>query len=72
MSRIFVTVKPGSNQEKVVDSDDGLMVFLRAKAHDGEANKALIRVLAEHFKVGKTCVRILRGQKGRKKVVEIL
>ncbi len=53
-------------------SDDGLTVYLRAKAHDGEANRALVRVLAEYFKVGKTSVVILQGQKGRKKVVEII
>lgn len=69
--RVNVTVKPGTSQEKVVTSKDRLTVFLRAKAHDGEANKALVRVLAEHFGVGKTSVVIVRGQNGRKKVVEI-
>ena len=72
MAKYQVMVKPGSSQEKVVVSDDGLTVYLRAKAHDGEANKALVRVLAEYFKVGKTSVVILRGQRGRKKVVEII
>ena len=72
MAKYQVMVKPGSSQEKVVVSDDGLTVYLRVKAHDGEANKALVRVLAEYFKVGKTSVVILRGQKGRKKVVEII
>ena len=67
-----VKVKPGTSREEVATGEDGsLTVYLRAKAHDGEANKALVRVLAKHFGVGKTRVVIVRGAKGREKVVEI-
>lgn len=72
MMRYNVKVKPGAKVEKVVSSDAGLVVYLRARAHDGEANEALIRVLAKHFRVGKTCVTIVKGGKSREKVVEVL
>ena len=68
---IQVTVKPGAKQEKIVKSNDGLTVYLHARAHDGEANKALVRALADYYGVSKSCVLILRGQKSHQKVVEI-
>lgn len=66
-----VTVKPGSSQEKIIETSPGeLTIYLRAKPHDGEANDALIKTLAKHFNVPKTSIRITRGQKSRTKVVE--
>ena len=72
MSEYKITVKPGSSQEKIIETAPGeLIVYLRAKPHDGEANEALIKVLAKHFKVAKTTIRIIRGAKSRQKVIEI-
>ena len=66
-------VKPGTSQEKMVVAEDGsLVVYLRAKAHDGEANKALMKVLAEHFGVAKSRIKIVRGQSSRQKVIEVV
>jgi len=66
-----IKVKPGSSQEKVIQNDDGtLTVYLRAKPHDGEANTALIKILAKHFDVPKTTIMIKSGAKGRLKTVE--
>ncbi len=70
--KIAVRVKPGSSQEKVVSADDGsLTVYCHARAHDGEANAAVVRLLAEYYGVAKSSVQIVRGTKGRDKVVEI-
>ena len=67
-----VQVKPGSSQEKITEVENGeLIVYLHARAHDGEANEALIRFLAKYFKVPKTNIKILRGMHSRKKVVEL-
>ncbi|MBR3270227.1 DUF167 domain-containing protein [Candidatus Saccharibacteria bacterium] len=70
--KIQVTVKPGAKQEKIVASDDGLIVYLHARAHDGEANTALIRALSDYYGVSKSQIEILRGQKSHQKVVEII
>ena len=69
--KIQVTVKPGAKQEKIVSSDDGLTVYLHARAHDGEANAALIKVLSDYYGVSKSQVEIISGLKGRQKLVEI-
>jgi len=69
--RINVRVKPGSSQEKIVENEGGLTVFMHARAHDGKANEALVKILAKHFKVPKSSIWIVQGQKSREKVVEL-
>lgn len=67
-----VRVKPGSRQEKIIETAPGeLTVYLRAKAHDGEANAALIKALSKYFGVPKTSIVITRGAKSRHKQIEI-
>ncbi len=71
--KVEVLVKPGSKKGPLVEIlDTGLVVYLREKAHDGEANDALVRVLAKHFDVAKSQVEIVRGQKSHRKTVEII
>ena len=70
--KYIVTVKPGSSQEKiVVTSANELTVYLRAKPHGGEANTALIKLLAKYFRIPKTSIRITHGQKSRIKTIEL-
>ncbi len=73
MTKINLTIKPGSSQEKIVKNpdDSNLIIYLRAKPHDGEANAALIKLLSKHYHVGKTSIKIVSGGKSRSKVVEI-
>ena len=66
-----VVVKPGTSQEKIIETAPGeLTVYLRAKAHDGEANEALIKALSKHFGVPKTSITITRGARSRIKQIE--
>ncbi len=66
-----ITVKPGSSQEKIIETSPGeLVVYLRAKAHDGEANNALIKLLSKYYKVPKTSIKIIRGAKSKSKIIE--
>ena len=65
-----ITVKPGSSQEKIIETDNSLTIYLRAKAHDGEANDALIKLLSKYFNVPKTSIKIIRGAKSRTKIIE--
>lgn len=70
---VQVTVKPGSRKGPLVEAvPDGLVVYLHEKAHDGEANGGLVKLLAEYYDVAKSCVLIKTGAKSRKKVVEII
>ena len=71
--KIFVKVKPGARQEKV-ESADGthLTVSVRAQAHEGKANEAVIRALAAHFGVPPSRVSMISGFASRQKIFEIL
>ena len=67
-----VIVKPGTSQEKIIETaPDELTVYLRAKPHDGEANTALVKLLAKHFGVSKTSIKVIRGTKSRNKTIEV-
>ncbi len=68
-----VLVKPNSKKGPlVIKNNDELTVYLREKPVEGEANMALIKILAKHFGVAKSCVVIKSGAHGRKKLIEIL
>lgn len=67
-----VLVKPGSNKEEVVKTDDELIIRTRKKAHDGEANTAVIKLLSQYFDVPKTRIVIKSGAKSKHKTIEIV
>lgn len=69
--KISVSVKPGSSKNQIEETDQGLRVWLRAQPQDGKANWALVCVLADHYGVAKSDVKILRGQTSKNKLVEI-
>ena len=69
---IQVRVKPGSSKgDLVIEAPPYLDVFLREKPIDGRANQALISLLAKHFRVEQTRIRIVSGVSSRIKLVEI-
>ena len=70
--RITVRVKPGiKGATRLERQEDGSYVaFLHARAHDGEANKALLGLVAKEFKIAKTQIVIISGAKSRRKVLE--
>ena len=70
--RISVRVKPGTKgATRLEKQEDGsFTAFLHARAHDGEANTALIELISDEFKVPKTSIQIVSGAKSRDKVLE--
>lgn len=77
--RIVVQAKPSSRQEQVEKLDlpaqAGEMNFkvsVKELPVQGRANAAIVRALAEYFKVAPSRVRIISGYTSRLKVVEIV
>ena len=70
---ITAKVKPGSKQgNKIEPQPDGTyIIYIRARAHDGEANAALIKLLADYFNAPKTSIRIKSGASSRTKLIEL-
>lgn len=47
-------------------------IYVTAAPEQGKANKKMIGLLAEYFKVSKSQIRIIKGEVSRNKIVEIL
>ncbi|MFA4835076.1 MAG: DUF167 domain-containing protein [Dehalococcoidia bacterium] len=71
MKALRIRVIPNARKNRVLEEEGQLKVYLTAPPAEGKANKALIELLADHFKVKKSSVRIVKGEKSRNKVVEI-
>jgi uncharacterized protein (TIGR00251 family) len=69
--QIKVRVIPRAKKQKIEEIEGILRVYLNEPAEGGRANKKLIEVLAEHFKIKKYNLQIIRGLKTRDKLVEI-
>jgi len=66
-----VTVKPGSKQEKLEIDGDKILIRTPKRAHDGEANEAVVKILAKHFHIAKGKVKIIRGETSHTKIIEV-
>lgn len=71
--KISVLLKPNSrHREEVVANDDGsLTVYTKAPAIEGRANLAAVKLLAKHFSVAPSKIKLVRGAASRYKVFEI-
>lgn len=67
-----IAATPNSKKLKVVKiSESEYKVRVDAPAIEGKANRRLIEIMSEYFKVPKSSVKILKGLKSKNKVVEI-
>lgn len=74
--RVSVRVTPKSGRDQIAGAsrDEAgyrLLVKVTAPPADGEANAAVVAVVARAFGVAKSCVTILRGDTGREKLLLI-
>ncbi|MBI2368295.1 MAG: DUF167 domain-containing protein [Deltaproteobacteria bacterium] len=70
--RIWVAVKPQARKDEVVRLAAGeYRVSVHAPAKGGKANEAVIELLANHFSVTKSAIRMVLGQSARRKLIEI-
>lgn len=71
--KIGVKVVPGAKVEQIQPSiGSDLKIWVKGKPKEGEANLCVIELLAKHFKVSKSQVKILSGYKSRNKIIEII
>jgi len=68
---IEVHVKTSRSISDVSLKDDKYIVSLKSTPHKDKANIELIDILASHFNTSKSSVKILRGKKSKRKLVEI-
>lgn len=70
--KIFIKAKPNAKKEKIQKiSDTNFVVSVCAPPVKGKANQAIIRVLADYFKIPMSRLRIAAGTTSRNKIIEI-
>jgi len=69
--KIQVKVKPSSKTEEVSQEGHSFIVKIKEPPKEGKANQAVVKLLAEHFGIPQSRVRILSGFRSRNKVVEV-
>jgi uncharacterized protein (TIGR00251 family) len=70
--KIQVKVRPNSRTEEVSQERESFIVKVKEPPKEGKANQAVIKLLAEHFGVPQSQVRILSGFNSKNKVVDIV
>lgn len=69
--KLKVRVMPNSVREEIVKDGDEYVVRVKVPPQEGKANEEVIRLVAAHFRVPKSTVRIASGLTGRHKILEI-
>jgi uncharacterized protein (TIGR00251 family) len=71
-ARLSLRVQPRSRSDTLVDLREGVVIVrVTAPPVDGRANAAVARVLARVLGVRASELTILRGERGRDKVIEV-
>jgi uncharacterized protein (TIGR00251 family) len=69
---ITLLVKPNAKKVFVNPLDsETYEIAISSKPEKGKANREIIEVLANFFKIKKTQITILRGHKSQKKIIQI-
>lgn len=68
---VNIRVIPRARVQKIVADGDVLRVYTNAAPSDGEANTAVIKILAKYYDVPKSSISIVRGATSHDKVIEI-
>ena len=69
--KIQVKVKPNSKTEGLIHEGDSFVVKVKELPREGKANQAVVKLLAQHFGVPPSQVKILSGFKSKNKIAEI-
>ena len=59
-------------KDNSIDKLPELKIYLTAVPVDGKANKELIKLLSKELNIGKSKINIIRGEKNKEKIIEVL
>jgi len=68
---LVVRVTPKSSRNAVVVEGDAVKIYVTAPPADGEANAAVIAVLAKALGIAKSKLAIVRGESSREKTISV-
>ncbi len=71
--KLTIIAHPNSKNPRIEkDSMDVIHVYVKELPQEGKANRAVIKALANHLKIKKTQIFLIRGEKSKNKVLEII
>ncbi|MCK5476133.1 MAG: DUF167 domain-containing protein [Candidatus Pacebacteria bacterium] len=59
-------------KDNSIDKLPELKIYLTAVPVDGKANKELIKLLSKELNVSKSKINIIKGEKNKEKIIEVL
>jgi len=70
--KIFVKAKPRAKNEKIEKiGEDCFKVSVKEPPEEGKANQAIVKALAEYFKVNQSTIKLVSGFSSKNKIFEI-
>jgi len=69
---IRVSVTAGAKKEFLEEGKEKLSIFVREPADKNRANKRVLEIVAQRFKVSLGKVKIITGHKSPRKILEII
>jgi uncharacterized protein (TIGR00251 family) len=70
--KIQVKVTPNWNKDELSRDGDKFIVKVKEPPREGRANLAVVRLLAKHFGIPQSQIRIISGFRSRNKIIEVL
>jgi uncharacterized protein (TIGR00251 family) len=69
--KYIARVKAAARIDEVTNEGNTLFIKTKAPAREGKANKAIIELLADYFKVSRNSIVIKSGLNSKNKIIEI-
>ena len=70
--KIEIKVIPNAKKKEIIKDRDKFKVKVNSPAVEGKANKEVIETLAKFLNVKKSQVKIIKGEKSRDKLIEVI
>lgn len=67
---IRLKIRPNSSEGKIMEKEN--IAYVKSPAEKNKANIELIKIVAKHYKVSSSQVKIIRGLSSKEKVIEIM
>jgi len=69
---VLYKVSVSFHKDYVKVQGDTIEIGIMEKPVNGKANLEIIKQIAKHFRISKSCVRIVSGAKSKDKIVEVV
>ena len=68
---ISISIHPNSQKNRILITDYSIEIYIKEPPTKGKANQALIKYLSKKLEISSSSLKILHGEKSKKKIVSI-